>query len=176
MAVRPASSPVFVERQQSLTDGRISRPGGRSVVEQVEVRVISPFACCAWHSTSICPTSGVMRLDGIRHVEETHRWQARVRKPCVNALTDRPDPVFARQCGERLHRKIGHQVVELSHQPLIGAEHNRVEERRLVVLPSVAAPPAHFPASIRSSPIPRSDNNRPARAPRAHIARCSTQP
>jgi hypothetical protein len=55
------ASPVFVQRQQSLTDGRINRPGRGAVVEEVEFGDFT-LAWRASLSTRICPTSGVMAL------------------------------------------------------------------------------------------------------------------
>ena len=55
------ASPGFVQRQQSLTDGLIDRPGSGAVVEEVKFGDFT-LAWCASLSTRICPTSGVMAL------------------------------------------------------------------------------------------------------------------
>ena len=70
-------------------------------------------------------------LDGIRHGEEADQRQARVRQARVNALADGPDLGFAGQSGERLDRIIGHHLVELAHQSLVGAEHDGADRARI---------------------------------------------
>ena len=64
-------------------------------------------------------------LNGVWHGEESDRRQARVRQTRVNTLADRPDFSLAGQSREDLDRIIGHYVVKLPHQPLIGPENDR---------------------------------------------------
>ena len=64
-------------------------------------------------------------LDGVRHGEESHQRQARVRQARMNALTDSPDLGFAGQSCESLDRIIGHHLIKLAHQSLVGTEHDR---------------------------------------------------
>ena len=66
-------------------------------------------------------------LDRIRHCEESDWRQSRVRQASAHAFADRPDMGFAGKSGQGLHRKIGHYVVELPHQPLIRPEHDRTD-------------------------------------------------
>ena len=49
----------------------------------------------------------------------------------MNALTDGPDLGFAGQSCECLHRIIGHHVIELTHQSLVGSENNRANRIRI---------------------------------------------
>jgi hypothetical protein len=58
-------------------------------------------------------------LDGVRHGEESHQRQARVRQARMNALTDGPDLGFGRQSRQRLDCIIGHHIIELAHQSLV---------------------------------------------------------
>src|SRR6202050_2410779 len=64
-------------------------------------------------------------LDRVRHGEESDLRQARVRQTRMNALADRPDVTFSGQSREGLDRIIGHNVVKLTHQSLIGPENDR---------------------------------------------------
>ncbi len=68
-------------------------------------------------------------LDGIRHGEQSDRRQSRVRQTSMHAFADGPDPRFAGQCGQRLHREIGHHVIELPHQSLIRTEYDCADGR-----------------------------------------------
>src|ERR1039458_1527167 len=61
-------------------------------------------------------------LDGVRHREQSDQRQARVRQTRMNTLADGPDMTFSRQSREGLDRIIGHNVVKLAHQTLIGPE------------------------------------------------------
>ena len=49
----------------------------------------------------------------------------------MNALADRPDLNFAGQSREDLDRVIGDYVVELTHQPLVGAENHGADRTRI---------------------------------------------
>jgi hypothetical protein len=69
-------------------------------------------------------------LDGVRHGEESQQRQARVRQARMNALTDGPDLGFGRQSRQRLDRIIGHHIVKLAHQSLVGTEHDRANRTR----------------------------------------------
>src|SRR5271167_3588211 len=69
-------------------------------------------------------------LDGVRHGEESDQRQARVRQTRVNTLADRPGFSFAGQSREDLDRIIGHNLVKLPHQSLIGPENNRAYRTR----------------------------------------------
>ena len=69
-------------------------------------------------------------LDGVRHGEESDQRQARVRQTRVNTLADRPDLSFAGQSCEDLDRIIGHHVVKLPNQSLIGPENDRAYRTR----------------------------------------------
>ena len=108
-----------------------------------------------------------MRLDGVRHGEEARQRQARVRETRMNALTDGPDPVFAGQSGEGLHRIIGHHVVELAHQSLVRPEHDRADEPRIGS--SFAFHDRRgqraFPEADAQSQLHACDSSRRARAP-----------
>ena len=117
-------------------------------------------------------------LDGIRNGEKSHERQARIRQPRVNALADGPDLGFAGQGCKGLDGKIGHHVVELADQPLVGTEHDGADRLRIGL-----SFPFHdqgrwlaLPESRRSIPAPRCDSSRPAHAPISRIARCSTRP
>ncbi len=62
--------------------------------------------------------------DGIRQGEAFSRQQIVVRKARLNTLTDRPYRLFTRQHVQRIHDKIDYSLIELTNQPLIGAEHH----------------------------------------------------
>src|ERR1017187_1368779 len=49
----------------------------------------------------------------------------------MNALTDGPDLGFARQSCECLDRIIGHHVIKLAHQSLVGSENDRANRTRI---------------------------------------------
>ena len=70
-------------------------------------------------------------LDGIRHGEKSDQRQARVRQARMNALTDGPDLGFAGQSCECLDRIIGHHVIKLAHQSLVGSENDRANRTRI---------------------------------------------
>jgi len=70
-------------------------------------------------------------LDRVRHGEESDLRQARVRQTRMNALTDRPDVTFSGQSREGLDRIIGHNVIKLPHQSLIGPENDRAYRARI---------------------------------------------
>ena len=69
-------------------------------------------------------------LDGTWHGEDPDQRQARIRQARLHAVPDRPDRGFGWQRRQRLDRIIGHQIIELAHQPLVGAEHNRANRTR----------------------------------------------
>ena len=69
-------------------------------------------------------------LDGVRHGEVAHHRQTRVHQARTNALTDGPDLGFGRQSRQRFDRIVGHHLIELSHQPLVGTEHDRADRTR----------------------------------------------
>jgi hypothetical protein len=69
-------------------------------------------------------------LDGIRHGEESHQRQARVRQARMNTFTDGPDFGFAGQSRECLIRIIGHHLIKLAHQSLVGTEHDGADRTR----------------------------------------------
>jgi hypothetical protein len=70
------------------------------------------------------PNQGGDGLDGIWHGEEPHQGRSRRGQARMNALADSPDLGFAAKAGESLHSKIGHDVIELANQPLVGPENN----------------------------------------------------
>jgi hypothetical protein len=49
----------------------------------------------------------------------------------MNTLTDRPHFRFGGQCRERLDGIIGDDIVELSHESLIGTENNRANRTHI---------------------------------------------
>ena len=105
------ASPVFVQRQQSLTDWCINRPGRGAVVEQVEFGDLTVAAArLALHEN--LPDQRGDSLDGVRDGEQPHQRQARVRQARVNALTDGPDFGLGRKSCQRLDRMIGHHVID----------------------------------------------------------------
>ena len=61
-------------------------------------------------------------LDRVGHREEPEQRQARVRQAPMNTLSNRPNLRFAGQRREGLHRIVGHDVVELTDEPLIGSK------------------------------------------------------
>src|SRR5665647_371085 len=63
-------------------------------------------------------------VDGVRNREESDQRQARIRQTRMNTLADRPDVTFSGQSREGLDSIIGHNVVKLPHQSLIGAEND----------------------------------------------------
>ena len=63
-------------------------------------------------------------LDGIRHGEEPYGREAPVRQAGMNALPDGPDLGFAGQTGEGLDGVVGYNIVELTHQTLVGTEYD----------------------------------------------------
>src|SRR5664279_3188124 len=70
-------------------------------------------------------------LDGVRHREQSDQRQARVRQTRMNTLADGPDMTFSRQSREGLDRIIGHNVVKLAHQTLIGPENDCAYRARM---------------------------------------------
>jgi hypothetical protein len=66
-------------------------------------------------------------LDGIWHRKQSHQRHACIGQSRVNALPDRPDFRFAGQSGKGLDRIIRHHIIKLSHQSLIGSEHDRAD-------------------------------------------------
>ena len=117
-------------------------------------------------------------LDGIRHGEKSDQRQAGIRQTRMNALADGPDLRFAGQGGERLDREIGHHVIELADQSLVGTEHDRADRicaSGLLRCSTDRGGPA-CPESRRPSPVPRCDSSRPRRAPISRIVRCSMRP
>ena len=72
-------------------------------------------------------------------VKSPDQRQARVRQTRMNALADRPDLSFAGQSREGLDRIIGHHVVELPHQSLVGPENDRADRTRIGLVLSVSA-------------------------------------
>src|ERR1022692_993464 len=70
-------------------------------------------------------------LDGVRHREQSDQRQARVRQTRMNTLADGPDMTFSRQSREGLDRIIGHNVVKLAHQTLIGPENDCAYRTRM---------------------------------------------
>ncbi len=63
-------------------------------------------------------------LDRNRHGEEPHQRHCGVRQARMDALTNRPDLVFAGQVREGLDSMFGDHLVELANQSLIGTEYN----------------------------------------------------
>src|SRR5664279_332113 len=70
-------------------------------------------------------------LDGIRDREKSHQRQARVRQARMNTLTNGPDFGLAGQGCERLDRIIGHHVIKLPHESLVGSENDRANRTRI---------------------------------------------
>src|SRR5580704_6930723 len=71
------------------------------------------------------------RLDGIWHGEESHQRQARVLQARMHALADGPDPWLAGQSRKGPDRIIGHYLVKLAHQSLVGTEHHGADSARI---------------------------------------------
>ena len=70
----------------------------RAVVEDVELAYFAlAVARFAFHLN--LPDERGDGLDGVRHGEESHQRQARVRQARMNALADGPDLGFAGQSG-----------------------------------------------------------------------------
>ena len=169
--------PLRVERQQPLADRLVERPGLRAVMEDVKTRILA-FGPMRFAFDLNLADERSDGLDGIRHGEESDQRQARVRQARMHALADGPDLGFAGQGGKRLDRKIGHHIIELAHQSLIGTEHDGADRIRIGFALSVLEPtaPARFRGSRRPSPVPRCDSSRPTRAPIFRIVRCSRRP
>jgi hypothetical protein len=110
--------PVFVQWQQSLTDGRINRPRYGAVVEEIKFGDFTLAAARFALHENLSDERGD-GLDGVRHGEKSHQRQGRVRQACMNALTDGPDLGFGWQSRQRLDRIIGHHIVKLAHQSLV---------------------------------------------------------
>src|SRR5450631_1083731 len=70
-------------------------------------------------------------LNGVRYREESDQRQARVRQTRVNTLADRPDATLSGQCRDGIDRIVGHNVVELPHQSLIGPENDCAYRTRM---------------------------------------------
>ena len=158
------ASPAFVQRQQSLADGLVHRPGRGAVVEEVELGDFT-LAVARLALDENLPDQRGDGLDGVRHGEEPHQRQARVRQARVHALTDGPDSDSSGQRGERLHRIVGHHLVELAHQSLVGTEHDGADRARSVAGPfgsTVTGDAVVLPESTRPTPAPRSDSSRPS--------------
>ena len=66
-------------------------------------------------------------LNGVGHSEESGQRQTGIRQARMNTLADSPDLRFAGQRREGLDRIIGHNVVKLPHQSLIGPENDRAD-------------------------------------------------
>jgi hypothetical protein len=49
----------------------------------------------------------------------------------MNALTDGPDLGFGRQSRQRLDRMIGHHIIKLAHQSLVGTKHDRANRTHI---------------------------------------------
>jgi hypothetical protein len=169
--------PLRVERQQSLADRLVERPGFRAVVEDIKARILAFGPTRFAFDLNLSDERGD-GLHGIRHGKDSHHRQARVRQTRMNALTHRPDFGFARQSSEGFDGKIGHHVVKLAHQSLIRAEHDRANGAGVGLSFSVlqSEPLARFPESTRQVPVPRCDNSRPMRARIYRIGRCSKRP
>ncbi len=54
-------------------------------------------------------------LNGVRDRKEPGQRQAGIRQTRMDALADSPHSRFAGQCGERLDRIIGNNIVELAN-------------------------------------------------------------
>src|SRR5450755_241543 len=70
-------------------------------------------------------------LNGARYREECDQREARVRQTRVNTLADRPDATLSGQCRDGIDRIVGHNVVELPHQSLIGPENDCAYRTRM---------------------------------------------
>src|ERR1039457_700261 len=70
-------------------------------------------------------------LNGVGYREEAGKRQARFCETRVNTLADRPDATFSVQSPEALNRIIGHHIVELPHESLIGTENDCAYHTRM---------------------------------------------
>jgi hypothetical protein len=122
--------PLRIERQQPLANRFVERSRQRSVMEHPERRMLA-FVPMRFTFNLNLPDERGDGLNGVRHREETGQRQARIRETRVNTLADRPDATFPGQSREALDRIIGHHIVELPHQPLIGPENDCAYHTRM---------------------------------------------
>ena len=116
--------PLRIERQQPLTDRLVERPDLRPIMKNVQARIVA-FGATRLAFNLDLPDERGDGLDRVRHGKKSHHGQARVRQPRMHALADGPDLGLAGQAREGLDRVIGHDIIELAHQSLIGAENDR---------------------------------------------------
>ncbi len=69
-------------------------------------------------------------LDGRGHGEATNHRDPCVGQPRVDAFPHGPDARESLKSSELFHREIRHDTVELTHESLIGAEHDCADGRR----------------------------------------------
>ena len=82
----------------------------------------------------------------------------------MNALADGPNFGLAGQSSEGFDRIIGHHVVKLTHQSLVGSENDRANGAGVgLSFPFRYRSAARFPESMPPIPVPRCDSSRPTR-------------